>query len=343
MKMFAHTAYTATMAFFENTPSKNTVSLLGFPTRVRPGFLIFLAILTFLYPFPLGIWIALTVAVFTVIHELGHALAARHAGCSASISLDFMVAYASYESDNPLPWTHRIRIALAGPLLQMSVALGILVALGVNPFVRADIVQSDATIALWWAGFALGALNLIPLLPLDGGAVVAAIAEKISPLRGREFMLRASIALTAFFAAASALSGFVGLLPLFLFMLLMQWQSLAVPRRIQQLVADPHFSSGGNLEVDGAIIAALTDQGQHHKALHYARRAYQQCPAFGTAISAARSSLVLGDTASCISWLQAAQSSQLHTDNVQQVISGTAIFQQIQHLPGVSPEWFTHS
>ena len=331
------------MALFDNTPSKNTVSLLGFPTKVRPGFLLFLAILAFLYPFPLGIWIALTVAVFTVIHELGHALAARRAGCSASISLDFMVAYASYESDNPLPWTQRIRIALAGPLLQMSVALGILVALGVNPFVRADIVQSDMTIALWWAGFALGALNLIPLLPLDGGAIVAAIAERISPLKGREFMLRTSIALTAFFAAASAVSGLVGLLPLFVFMLFMQWQSLAIPQRIQKLVADPHFSSGGNLDVDGAIIAALTDQGEHHKVVHYAHRAYQQCPAFDTAVSAARSSLAIGDTTSCVSWLQAADASRLHSNNVHNVVSGAVIFQQIQHLPGASPEWFTHS
>lgn len=343
MKMFTHTAYTAGMAFFGNSPAKNTVSLLGFPTRVRPGFLVFLAILTFLYPFPLGIWIALTVAVFTVIHELGHALAARRAGCRASISLDFMIAYASYESDSPLPWQQRIRIALAGPLLQISIALATLIALGVNPFVREDIVQSDMTIALWWAGFALGALNLIPLLPLDGGAVVAAIAERISPNKGRDFMLRASMALTAFFAAASLLAGLVGLLPLFLFMLFMQWQSFAIPQRIHQLAADPHFSSGGNLEIDGAIIGSLVDQGNHQQAVHYAQRAYRQCPAFDTAISAARSCLAMGDLASCISWLHAAQRSQLHNDSVQRVLSSAAVFRQIQHLPGVSPQWFSHS
>ena len=343
MKMFAHTAYTAVMAFIGGSPAKSTVSLLGFPTRIRPGFLVFLAILTFLYPFPLGVWIALTVAVFTVIHELGHALAARRAGCRASISLDFMIAYASYESDNPLPWGQRIQIALAGPVLQITIALATLIALGVNPFVREDIVQSDMTIALWWAGFALGALNLIPLLPLDGGAVVAAIAERISPTKGRDFMLRASMALTAFLAAASLLSGLLGLLPLFLFMLFMQWQSFAIPQRIHQLAADPHFSSGGNLEIDGAIIASLTDQGNHIQAVHYAHRAYRQCPAFDTAISAARSSLALGDHASCISWLQAAQCSQLHNDSVQRVVNGVANFRQIQHLPGVSPQWFSHS
>jgi Zn-dependent protease len=342
MKMFPHTAYTAGMALFGNTSSKSTVSLLGFPTRVRPGFLFFLAILTFLYPFPLGVWIALTVAVFTVIHELGHALAARRAGCKASISLDFMIAYASYESESPLPWLQRIRIALAGPLLQVTTALAALVALGVNPFVREDIVQSDMTIALWWAGFVLGALNLIPLLPLDGGAVVTAIAERISPLKGKEFMLRASIALTAFFAAASFIGGFIGLLPLFLFMLFMQWQSLALPKRIHQLAADPHFSSGGNLEIDGAIIASLTDQGNYSEVVLYARRAYQQCPAFDTAIAAARACLAMGDVTSCISWLHAAQRSELHNDSVQQVVTDTPVFRQIQHLPEISTQWFTH-
>jgi Zn-dependent protease len=342
MKMLPNSAYTAVMAFFDNSSSKNTVTLLGFPTRVRPGFLVFLAVLAFLYPFPLGIWIALTVAVFTVIHELGHALAARRAGCTASISLDFMIAYASYESEQPLPWLQRIRIALAGPVLQMSVAVALLIALGVNPFVRADIVQSDMTIALWWAGFALGALNLIPLLPLDGGAVVAAIAEKISPLKGREFMLRTSIGLTVFFAAATVLSGLVGLLPLFLFMLLMQWQSLAIPRRINRLARDPHFSSGGHTEIDSAIIASLIDQGSPTEALHYARRAYQQCPAFEIAISAARLSLSLGDTVSCISWLQAAEASQLHNDSVQREVARNSKWVQIQHLPGASAQWFAH-
>lgn len=331
------------MAILGSSPAKNTVTLLGFPTRIRPGFLVFLAILAFLYPFPLGIWIAATVAIFTVIHELGHALAARRAGCSASISLDFMVAYASYESDEPLPWLQRIRIALAGPLLQMGIALGALVALGVNPFVRQDIVRSDMTIALWWAGFALGALNLIPLLPLDGGAVVAAIAEKISPLKGRDFMLRASLGLTAFFGLASLAVGLIGFLPLFLFMLLMQWQSLAMPKRLNKLASDSQFKSGGNLEIDGAIIGSLTDQGDHQRALLYARRAYAQCPAFETAISAARSSLAIGDTSGCIMWLHAAESSQLHNDSVQRVVSRSEVYQQIKNLDGASAQWFSHS
>lgn len=331
------------MALFGYTPSKKTLSLLGFPTKVRPGFIVFLAILAFLYPFPLGVWVAGAVAVFTVIHELGHALAARRAGCKAAISLDFMVAYASYESDTPLPWSQKIRIALAGPLSQMFVALAILLALGVNPLSRDDIAQSEMIAALWWAGLALGALNLIPLLPLDGGAVVAAIAEKISPHNGRITILRVSLALTALLAAASISFGFAGFLPLFFFMLLMQWQSLAIPQRITQIASDPTFSSGGNSEIDAAIMSSLLDQDEYERALAYARRAYAQCPSFSIAMSAARAHLRLGNDDAAISWLLAAQASALHNDSVAEEIQGSELFARLQGRSDISAEWFAHS
>lgn len=341
MNEFANTAYTVVMAFFEYTSSKKTLSLLGFPTRVRPGFLVFLAILAFLYPFPLGLWVAAAVAIFTVIHELGHALAARRAGCKAAISLDFMIAYASYESDNPLPWGQKLRIALAGPLAQIFTALAALFTLGVNPLSRDDIAQSEMTAALWWAGLALGALNLVPLLPLDGGAVVAAIAEKISPDNGRILVLRVSIALTVMLAAASVSYGFAGFLPLFFFMILMQLQSLTIPQRITQIATDPDFSSGGNAQIDEAIISSLLDQEKFDQATQYARRAYQQCPAFTTALLAARAHLKLGDDASAVSWLHAAQSSALEGNTVADEIVGSELFSRLRDRSDISAQWFT--
>lgn len=316
----AITAYTHGMAFFARSSSKKSINLFGFPTTVRPGFVVFLAILALLYPFPLGFWIAGTVAVFTVVHELGHAVAARRAGCQASIAMDFMVAYAAYESPRPLPWRTKIAIALAGPLLQMTTALGLLVAMGINPASRSDIGSSDATLALWWAGFALGAINLIPLLPLDGGAVVAAIAERVSPAHGRDTMLRVSIGVTAGLAGASVVLGFGALLPLFVLMLIMQWQSLAVPKKLAQLARDPSFSSGGDLDIDSAIIASLIEQGEQHAALAYCRRAYAQCPAFSTAVTAAQVSITLADAQSALSWLDAAEASQIDRDDVRQLM-----------------------
>ena len=309
------------MAAPRSASSPATFTLLGFPTRVRPGFVVFLVLLTFLYPFPLGIWVAGAVAVFTIIHELGHALAARRAGCKASISMDFMVAYAAYESPRPLPWTARIGIALAGPMAQIGTALAVLLALGVNPVSRADISSSEFVAALWWAGVALGAVNLVPLMPLDGGAVVSAIVERFWPENGRDIVLRASIAITAGLAGASIVAGFVGLLPLFVLMLLMQWQSLVVPRKVASLARDPRFTSGGDQDVDGAILAALTEQGDHAQVAAYAARAYAQCPSYNTAIAAAKAHLMLGNTGSALSWMQAAQRSSLTGEDVRRDVA----------------------
>lgn len=292
-----------------------TFTLLGFPTRVRPGFVVFLALLTFLYPFPLGVWVAGAVAVFTIIHELGHALAARRAGCKASISMDFMVAYAAYEPTRPLTPRARVGIALAGPVAQIATAVAVLAVLGVNPLSRADIASNEVVAALWWAGVALGALNLVPLLPLDGGAVVAAVVERVWPAKGREIMLRASLAITAGLAAGATLLGHVGLLPLFVLMMLMQWQSLAMPRKVAQMADDPRFTSGGDPDIDAAILASLAERADHTMVARYASRAYPRCPSYNVAIAAAKAHLSLGDDASALSWMHAAHRSQLGDDD----------------------------
>ena len=49
-----------------------------------------------------GVWLAGSIAGFTLLHELGHAVAARRAGAEAEISLDFMAGYASYTAPQPL-------------------------------------------------------------------------------------------------------------------------------------------------------------------------------------------------------------------------------------------------
>ncbi|MEN9793101.1 MAG: hypothetical protein RL330_1179, partial [Actinomycetota bacterium] len=144
---------------------------------MRPGFIAFVVLIAVLYPLPLGLWVAGSVAVFTLLHEWGHAWMARRADCEASISLDFMVAFASYRPRRELRWGERAAIAFAGPGIQIATALAILAATGTNPLDRDAVAGSDFTIAVWWAGLALGVLNLVPLLPLDGGAIVASVVE----------------------------------------------------------------------------------------------------------------------------------------------------------------------
>ena len=47
--------------------------LFGFPIHVRGGFLLFLALVVFVNGGELGLWIAGSAAVLTLLHELGHA------------------------------------------------------------------------------------------------------------------------------------------------------------------------------------------------------------------------------------------------------------------------------
>jgi len=318
------------------------MKVFGFPTSIRPGFWLFSALLVFFYPFPLGLWIAIAVAIFTLIHELGHAFAARAAGCRASIALDFMIAYASFEPARPLTWGQRARIAFAGPGLQMFVGTIALLAIGINPISRGDITSTDVALAIWWSSIALGALNLVPILPLDGGAIVEAVVERIFPRRGRALVLKASIAITASILTIAIMTGFMGLIPITAFLLLMQYQTLAAPQKLRALLSDPSLSPQGNPAHDSMIIEALVASDQHARALAYARNAYGECPAFSNALGAARAALSMNDIPLAVHWLSVAERSQLNSNELTRALAETNFFDALKNAPGASPQWFTN-
>ena len=201
--------------------------VLGFPVHVRPGFLFFMLLIVVLYGDEFGVWLAGSIAAFTLLHELGHAVAARRAGATAEISLDFLAGYASYTSPRPLSRGAEAAIALAGPVTHVVAGLGVLFAMGVDPLDAASRGSSPASAAVWWAGPVIGAFNLLPVLPLDGGNVVTSALERVLPGRARIVMVYASVAVTALAAVVFAFSaqtrGFVVFLGL---LLVMQLQAL---------------------------------------------------------------------------------------------------------------------
>jgi Zn-dependent protease len=176
--------------------------VFGFPVHVRPGFVVFLLLVVFLYGGSLGVWAAGAIAAFTLIHELGHAFAARATGARAEISLDFLAGYASYVPSRPLTRPERVGIAAAGPGAQLLVAVTVLAAMGVNPASYRSVVATEASMTIWWAGVGLALLNLLPVLPLDGGTIVATTLDAVVPGRGRAIMAWASLALTGVAIAA---------------------------------------------------------------------------------------------------------------------------------------------
>lgn len=184
--------------------------LLGFDVHVRTGFVVFLGLIVILYQDGFGLWLAGSLAAFTLLHELGHAVAARAAGADAEISLDFLAGYTSFRPDPARPLSRRRRalISIAGPGTQIVTSTALLGAMGVNP-VSLDSLRDGtaATAAVWWAGPAIGALNLIPVLPLDGGHLALVAIEGAFRERAMRVMAIASIVVTGAGAAWMFLSG----------------------------------------------------------------------------------------------------------------------------------------
>lgn len=181
--------------------------LLGFPVHVGYGFVLFMVLIA---ATPrgadagrFGLWLAGSVAAFTLLHELGHALVARRAGAVAGISLEFMAGYTSFQPTRPISRASSIAISLAGPGVHIVTSVAVLLAMGVNPLDRDSVATSHAAQAIWWAGPFIGVMNLVPVLPLDGGNVVMTVIDRFAPGKGRRIMVYASVAVTGAALAAA--------------------------------------------------------------------------------------------------------------------------------------------
>jgi Zn-dependent protease len=107
-----------------------------------------------------------------LVHESGHALEAKRQGLpvSAPVFIPFMGAAILLKEMPHNAW-REARLALAGPLVG---SLGALLCWGF-----ANAYHSPLLLALAYVGFFLNLFNLLPIVPLDGGRVVAALHPAI--------------------------------------------------------------------------------------------------------------------------------------------------------------------
>lgn len=208
--------------------------LLGFDVRVRVGFVLFVVLIAAINPGPLGVWLAASLAVFTVVHELGHAVAARSAGAEAAISLDFMAGYTSFRPRGPIGTARRALISVSGPAVQIVTSVLVLVAMGANPLSVDSVRESHSTLAIWWAGPVIGLLNLIPVLPLDGGHLAQLGLERALRRPAPREMAIASIVITITGALATTLLGYPSFVIFVAFLLIAQIQMLQAASQAHQ-------------------------------------------------------------------------------------------------------------
>lgn len=204
--------------------------LFGIPVHVSLFFLLLVVILgrgaAKGSPLLLVAWVAIA-AASVLLHELGHALSARAFGKRPFIMLYGMGGVTTWRERQEMTAGRRFVVSLAGPAI--GVLLGT-VALAVY-YVMPDKKASSGVIAsmVVFANLGWGVLNLIPMLPLDGGHIVAAVFDLLAPGSGRRGARYVSIA-TAVVIAPLALLGGLFLLALYCaFAVWMNIQELRTP------------------------------------------------------------------------------------------------------------------
>jgi len=124
-----------------------------------------------------------------VLHELGHALVARGLGIPAKgIILLPIGGITILDEAHAIPdpvndWNRDIRIAAAGPLVNLFIAgLSALVLLAAVPGISLTakpLLHSSALLrSIVWANLYLGLFNLLPAYPMDGGRVLRAFFSR---------------------------------------------------------------------------------------------------------------------------------------------------------------------
>ncbi|MBA3736888.1 MAG: site-2 protease family protein [Actinobacteria bacterium] len=115
-----------------------------------------------------GWWFGIGLVVLLFVHEMGHVLEAKRQRLpvSAPVFIPFMGALITLKQMPHNAW-NEAKLAIAGPIVGSAGALALYVA-GVA-------FDSRALKALAFLGFFINLFNLLPVVPLDGGRIVAAL------------------------------------------------------------------------------------------------------------------------------------------------------------------------
>ena len=115
-----------------------------------------------------GWWFGIGLIVLLFVHEMGHVLEAKRQGLpvSAPLFIPFLGAMITMREMPQDAW-NEAKVAIAGPLIG-SLGAAVIYVAGVA-------TDSNHLKALAFLGFLINLFNLLPVVPLDGGRIVAAL------------------------------------------------------------------------------------------------------------------------------------------------------------------------
>lgn len=154
----------------------------GIPVRVHPFFLLtaFATGSARLHqPAALVTWMAV-VFVSVLLHELGHALAWRRLGCEPSIALHGLGGTTTAVDVEHLGYKESAWVSFAGPGMGFLFGGLVLAAWHLTPLGQAEGLTRTVARDLLWVNIGWGLINLLPILPLDGGHIMEALVRSRS-------------------------------------------------------------------------------------------------------------------------------------------------------------------
>lgn len=178
--------------------------VLGFPVHIDLTFVLVMGILGWFSGAnsvtEILTWLVVA-ALAVLVHELGHAIVARTTGARPAIALTGFGGVTTYSPPGPVSRSRSLAISLAGPFAGLAVG-GLLWV--VWRAVRADLMPDGiAWNALHFGIFttiAWSVLNLLPILPLDGGQAMREVIPGPPEARTRRAAIVSLVVLVPLFA-----------------------------------------------------------------------------------------------------------------------------------------------
>ena len=157
-----------------------------------------------------GLGVAWIVIVFAgvLLHELGHALTARSFGQTPVISFQAFGGLTSWNPTGEMGAGKRLLISAAGPMV--GIAIGLMVAVVMVVATAKGTLPRTVLYYVVWVNLGWGVLNLFPILPLDGGKIMASLFDLMAPNKGMKVAHIVSIVL----AVILGVLGFAGGAPI---------------------------------------------------------------------------------------------------------------------------------
>jgi Zn-dependent protease/CBS domain-containing protein len=161
----------------------------GIPVYISPYWFVIAGVFIFIYANDLastlhGSTRFVVAAAFVVllylsvlVHELSHSVVARGFGLPVRRILLYPLGGFSEIEREPQTPGREFLVSAAGPALSLVLAAG---GYGLTHVISAGTVGGTLVAQLMWANLVVGAFNLLPGLPLDGGRMLRAVIWKVT-------------------------------------------------------------------------------------------------------------------------------------------------------------------